>query len=65
MKKLSRDEMKKVMGGTNPAGPSYCSGTCIGSVGDWTYSAPVSGLVCLMDIHDYCRSDNRSCTACT
>lgn len=65
MKKLSRDEMKKVMGGDNPpGGPSYCGGTCIGSVGDWTYTSPVSGLVCLMDIHNYCRSDNGTCTSC-
>jgi hypothetical protein len=64
MKKLSKDEMKKTIGGIDPPNPGYCSATCIGSVGSWTYTNPANGLTCLMDIHTYCRSDYGVCTEC-
>lgn len=43
MKKLSREEMKNVMGGDPPgeedggcSGPNYCAGTCIAKAADGT-----------------------------
>ena len=61
MKQLSRDEMKKVMGGENPA---YCAGGCTGSTGEWIYLQSVNGFTCLQDIHTYCSSDAGYCTSC-
>lgn len=65
MKKLTRDDLKKVMGGGNTPAAGICSGLCIGSVGEWTY-APENGSLagCLQDIQTYCRSGSGTCNTC-
>ena len=65
MKKLSRNEMKKVMGGVNAPGDRICGGSCVGSVGEWIY-LPQTGTFggCLRDIATYCSSGSGSCSYC-
>jgi len=58
MKKLSKEEMKKVMGGKDAA----VSCTCSGSVGAWTYTSTPTGMQSLDDIATYCSSGYGSCT---
>lgn len=58
MKNLSKDEMKKVMGG----GTTYQC-TCVGSVGQWIYSGnerPSDSRVAT-DIQENCRSGHADC----
>ncbi len=55
--------MKKVMGGVNSSTGGVCGGSCIGSVGDWSY-VPENGTLmgCLADIQRYCRSGQGTCS---
>lgn len=59
MKTLSRDEMKKVIGGYMYL---YAGGHCNGSVGEWEMVPPTSTGSCLGDIQRYCSSGSGSCT---
>ena len=58
MQKLSKDEMKKVMGGVTE--PISC--TCTDCVGAWSYSSTPTGIQTLDDIVSYCRTGFGSCT---
>lgn len=56
-KKLSRAEMKNVLGG------SVTGGYCIGSTGSWNYvNSGVSPSQCSADIQKYCSSGHGGCT---
>ena len=65
MKKLSKDEMKKVMGGV--MAPPEGDGTgymcrCTGSIGEWVYPGGDPGATQTnQDIQDYCRSGQGKC----
>lgn len=62
MKKLSRDEMKNVMGGL-----AQCECACTGSTGSWVYThnaQPPRGSLD-RDISTYCPTNQGSCTGCT
>lgn len=60
MKTLSRDEMKKIIGGNAPY--LYAGGSCNGSVGEWEMTPPTSTGSCYADIQRYCSSGSGSCT---
>lgn len=60
MKKLTRNEMKNVMGGRIAA----CSCSCNGQVGTWNYTGQPSGPGLVSDIQSYCR-DGAVCSGCT
>ena len=61
MKSLSKDEMKKVMGGVRQE--RIIGGGCTGSVGEWTYtSGDATGEQCIADVLAYCSSGDGYCT---
>lgn len=60
MKQLSKDEMKKVMGGVSENFPYTC--TCQGSVGQWIYpNGQPSDAQERQDVCDYCASGEAFC----
>lgn len=56
MKTLTRDEMKKVMGGR-----VWWACSCIGSVGSWEYTSEPTTEQRGRDVATYCRSGNGTC----
>ena len=62
MKKLSREEMKNVLGGIYP--PATCSCSCNGQTGSWDYIGQPSGPTLVQDIKDYC-NNGAVCSGCT
>jgi hypothetical protein len=66
MKKLSRDQMKNLMGGklVPNSSDSYriVGAGCTGSVGEWMYtSQDVSSAQCIADVKLYCSSGDGYC----
>ncbi len=61
MKKLTRDEMKNVVGGLQQA----CHCTCSGSVGAWTYTSEPSGSTISSNIATYCSTGQATCGGCS
>ncbi|HYF29549.1 MAG TPA: hypothetical protein VD993_00370 [Chitinophagaceae bacterium] len=63
-KPLSRQEQKSIRGSgeDDDPGGGACYGTCIGSVGCWSYNEPVSWSTCLQDIQTYCSSGSGTCS---
>lgn len=74
MKKLSKDEMKKIMGGDDPIESEFPGegegggarlfkyGECAAPVvGAWTYGSPVTLPVCERDVWTYCRNQSGRC----
>lgn len=59
---LTRDQLKNVMGGDGSGSGNVNYGTCIGSVGCWSYTSPTSWNQCLQDISTYCRSGSGTCS---
>jgi hypothetical protein len=67
--RLSRNEMKNVLGG-NPVGGGggggeqlYSGGSCSGGVGTWFYpDGPVYAQTCTQTIISYCSSGEGTCT---
>ena len=59
--KLSRTEMKNVMGGNAQA----CSCKCSGGTGTWVYSYEPSRGTIDSDISKYCSSGSAGCTGCS
>jgi len=62
MKKISRNEMKNVMGGTVPDCHTSCQ--CNGSVGSWEYTStqPIATSTLQNDVTTYCSSGSGTCT---
>lgn len=62
-KSLSKNEMKKIIGGV--VAPK-CTCSCTGSVGEWEYTGQPDRQQVNKDIAAYCNPDEGTCnTACT
>lgn len=59
MKKLSKEEMKMVMGGVLPPGTYSCS--CDDQIGTWEYNSEPGDITIAQDVIDYCHSGNATC----